>query len=270
MKFKSLLSLLIGITILTGSFILNDTKAIATINETPMFSYNTDSTDFNYNGWKFVNNDWYYYEDGVLTTKWLCVDGNLYFFDAYGTMLTGWINTSGIWYYLNDSGVMLSNTTVGIYVLDATGACINPNGENPNLKTNTNPNTIKTRSTSEIKSILKDDYGFVDYNDQVLLNTDGEVRSEEGNYVNNQILFGSGGYNAQQLLIAKRDSETMNAVKDVLKIVFNDNQDKANEAYSLIADYLKSGEYEKIYDFYGKTIKFYESSGHENLLMNIS
>lgn len=53
------------------------------------------------NGWKKIDNQWFYYIDSVAQTGWI-KDNNLwYFMDESGVMQKGWIKDNGMWYYLN-------------------------------------------------------------------------------------------------------------------------------------------------------------------------
>lgn len=57
------------------------------------------------NGWKKVDNHWYYFKEG--------------------TKITGWFNDAGTWYYFNTDGSMASNTTIDKYYLNYNGAWVN-------------------------------------------------------------------------------------------------------------------------------------------------
>lgn len=259
MKFKRILSLsvvvtiLVGVTALAGISMADITKAVAT---TQVIS---TTNNINYNGWQLINDNWYYYTNGVLKTGWIQDNGAWYYLNSEGIMLKGWVNTNGTWYYLNDSGAMLSNTTMGVYVLNESGACLNPNGTsvsedstNSVAETEAQTVTIETPSTNKIKSILKDEYGFINYNDGVLLNPDGEKRDKNNKgYLDDQIIFREVA-GEQNITIMKHDSETINSIKDVLNVIFSD---KADEAYSLLTAFNQSGQKEATYKFYGKSIE---------------
>ena len=97
-------------------------------------------------GWQKVNGTWYYMDSkGVMQTGWLELNGkkyyltssgamaigwlhlnnNWYFLDASGAMLTGWQKIGGTWYYLESpSGIMASDTWIGSYYVDSSGAWI--------------------------------------------------------------------------------------------------------------------------------------------------
>jgi glucan-binding YG repeat protein len=56
-------------------------------------------------GWKKIENKWYYFNyDGSTVSGWL-YDNHWFYFDKYGVMQTGWIYDKG-WYYLNQNGQM--------------------------------------------------------------------------------------------------------------------------------------------------------------------
>lgn len=80
------------------------------------------------NGWKLVDNTWYYYDSNNKMVKgWLLtLDNKWYYMDKDGKMLTGWIKPQdGKWYFLQENGVMLTGwykTTDGKqYYLQANG-----------------------------------------------------------------------------------------------------------------------------------------------------
>jgi putative cell wall binding repeat-containing protein len=76
-------------------------------------------------GWVLSNGKWYYMNaNGSMATNWVNAGGKWYFLNSAGDMATGWVLTGGKWYYLDNDGHMLSNTTVGAYRLDASGAWI--------------------------------------------------------------------------------------------------------------------------------------------------
>lgn len=76
-------------------------------------------------GWVNTNGKWYYMNsNGSMATGWVNVSGKWYFLNSAGDMATGWVLSNGKWYYLDTDGHMLSNTTVGSYRLDASGAWV--------------------------------------------------------------------------------------------------------------------------------------------------
>lgn len=76
-------------------------------------------------GWVLSNGKWYYMNtNGSMATGWVNTNGKWYFLNGAGDMATGWVLSNGKWYYLDSDGHMLSNTTVGNYRLDASGAWI--------------------------------------------------------------------------------------------------------------------------------------------------
>ena len=69
----------------------------------------------------------YYYlgADGNMATGWIYISGQWYLLDGSGAMLTGWQYSNGKWYYLNPvSGAMVTNSYVGSYRVDSTGAMV--------------------------------------------------------------------------------------------------------------------------------------------------
>ncbi len=76
-------------------------------------------------GWLKDGNTWYYLKSsGAMQTGWL-KDGNVwYYLKASGAMATGWYWVGNTCYYFYDSGKMASNTTVGGYKVNASGAWV--------------------------------------------------------------------------------------------------------------------------------------------------
>lgn len=95
------------------------------------------------NAWKLINNHWYYFnKSGYMVTGWQYIGNKWYYFNGSGAMVTGWqkinnvwyyFNTSGAmqtnwqlinnkWYYFYSSGAMASNTWIGKYHLNTSGA----------------------------------------------------------------------------------------------------------------------------------------------------
>ena len=78
--------------------------------------------------WFLDNNSGKYYylgADGNMATGWIYISGKWYLLDNSGAMLTGWQYSGGKWYYLNpENGQMVTNSYVGSYKVDATGALV--------------------------------------------------------------------------------------------------------------------------------------------------
>ena len=76
-------------------------------------------------GWVNANGTWYFMNgSGIMQTGWVLSNGKWYYMNANGSMATGWVLSNGKWYYLDSDGHMLSNTTIGSYRLDASGAWV--------------------------------------------------------------------------------------------------------------------------------------------------
>ena len=62
---------------------------------------------------KWINSSgrwWYRHADGSYTkSNWETIGGQNYYFDKDGWMVTGWLKLDGIWYYFNTSGARISN-----------------------------------------------------------------------------------------------------------------------------------------------------------------
>ena len=58
-------------------------------------------------GWKQIDNKWYYYSNGGhLNNGWVQVNNHWYYTNGSGEMQTGWIYVNNHWYYTNGSGEM--------------------------------------------------------------------------------------------------------------------------------------------------------------------
>ena len=77
-------------------------------------------------GWNKNNTGWWWENaDGSYPANaWKQVGSTWYYFDGSGAMLTGWQQINGTWYYMYDSGAMASDTYIGSYYVDASGAWI--------------------------------------------------------------------------------------------------------------------------------------------------
>jgi len=85
-------------------------------------------------GWSKDGAAWHYLkEDGIMATGWQDFGSTWYYLNESGAMQTGWINDKGTWYYCNESGVMLTNTKVDGYVLGASGAWQNKDGNSSDV-----------------------------------------------------------------------------------------------------------------------------------------
>lgn len=106
------------------------------------------------NTWKKINGSWYYFNqtgsmlsntsvDGYLLTNsgamaekgWIKLDQNWYYVTPSSRISQDkWEKINGSWYYFDKNGVMLSQTTIGAYLLDSSGAM----AENSWVKINEN------------------------------------------------------------------------------------------------------------------------------------
>ena len=74
-------------------------------------------------GWLKLGNTWYYLKSsGAMVTGWLKLGNTWYYLESSGAMATGWIKLGNTWYYLKSSGAMASNTWVGKYYVNSSGA----------------------------------------------------------------------------------------------------------------------------------------------------
>ena len=77
------------------------------------------------NGWKKVDNQWFYYDGGYLANGWRVVNGAWYYFAKHGIMQTGWQVVDEKWYYLNMNGAMQTGWQYvdgKWYYMDSSGA----------------------------------------------------------------------------------------------------------------------------------------------------
>ena len=73
---------------------------------------------------QWINNGrwWYRYGDGSYPiSKFVNINDQTYYFDAYGYMATGWRVIKDQWYYFNDSGIMVRSQWIGNYYLQEDG-----------------------------------------------------------------------------------------------------------------------------------------------------
>ncbi len=85
-------------------------------------------------GWRFINDNWYYFnpnqgkEEGAMVTGWV-YDSDLcgwFYTNQIGIMVTGWHKIDGFWYYFNPKsngllGLMAINQFVDGSYVDANG-----------------------------------------------------------------------------------------------------------------------------------------------------
>jgi glucan-binding YG repeat protein len=74
-------------------------------------------------GWLKLGNTWYYLKSsGAMVTGWLKLGNTWYYLKGSGAMATGWCQVGKTWYYLRSSGAMASNTWIGNYYVNGSGA----------------------------------------------------------------------------------------------------------------------------------------------------
>ena len=74
-------------------------------------------------GWVWDGYNWYYMNSsGAMVTGWVWDGYHWYYMNSSGAMTTGWQKVNGTWYYMYDSGAMASNTWIGNYHVNASGA----------------------------------------------------------------------------------------------------------------------------------------------------
>ena len=86
------------------------TGTVTVEGEKCIFSYNgmliTKGAETVQKGWKLVNTDWLYYENGQRVTGWKTIGNKKYWFALDGIMQTGWRYLGKAWYYFGDNGMM--------------------------------------------------------------------------------------------------------------------------------------------------------------------
>ena len=86
---------------------------------------NTVTINVQKNGWRFKDNNWYYYNyNGEKVTGWKKVSNKWYYFDENSIMQSSkWIKTGTKWYYLDKKGVMQVNKWINNkYYVKSNGA----------------------------------------------------------------------------------------------------------------------------------------------------
>ncbi len=87
--------------------------------------YYFDSNGAMATGWRNLGGTWYYMNaGGDMAIGWIKYGDRWYYLSSSGAMLTGWRNLGGTWYYFNAGGDMASDTWIGIYYVDSSGAWV--------------------------------------------------------------------------------------------------------------------------------------------------
>ena len=76
------------------------------------------------NGWKWENGAWYFYENDVKRTGWICDDGVDYYLHEDGAAATGWTEINGKNRFFSETGAMRTGwlqTTDGLYYMLSNG-----------------------------------------------------------------------------------------------------------------------------------------------------
>lgn len=134
----------------TSSNINNGSSQYNPVTSSPVISTqpNYQPTNSKVNQWVTVNGKWQYFDslgkpvtskwfldsngkyyylgaDGNMAIGWIYLSGKWYLLDGSGAMLKGWQYSNGKWYYLNPAnGEMVTNSYVGSYKVDSTGALV--------------------------------------------------------------------------------------------------------------------------------------------------
>ena len=126
-------------TIISAGVVLSTIGTLAPLgvsaqskNQVCQWSQSPDKTWNYYNGnskvkgWKYISNNWYYFDNnGLMKTGWIKDNGSWYYLDNSGAMKTGWVRDNGKWYYLDNSGAMKTGwikDNEKWYYLDNSGA----------------------------------------------------------------------------------------------------------------------------------------------------
>ncbi len=87
--------------------------------------YFMDSSGAMLTGWQLINNKWYFMNSsGAMLTGWQFINNKWYYLNSSGAMLTGWQLINNKWYFMDSSGAMASDTMVGSYYVDKSGAWV--------------------------------------------------------------------------------------------------------------------------------------------------
>lgn len=84
-----------------------ENKAIKLNERTLKFIYSTFSA-VKEDGWKKIEDKWYYYVSGIYKTGWYQLNNNWYYFNSEGHLMTGWEKINNLWYYFDEIGEMLT------------------------------------------------------------------------------------------------------------------------------------------------------------------
>lgn len=76
-------------------------------------------------GWQSIDGVWYYFKSsGEMTTGWLKQNDTWYYLKPNGEMSKGWVDRNGTWYYFYSNGAMATDTWIGDYYVNPSGAWI--------------------------------------------------------------------------------------------------------------------------------------------------
>lgn len=94
-----------------------ENKAIKLNERTLKFIYSTFSA-VKEDGWKKIEDKWYYYVSGIYKTGWYQLNNNWYYFNSEGHLMTGWEKINNLWYYFDENGAMMNVEKTGMYYLE--------------------------------------------------------------------------------------------------------------------------------------------------------
>ena len=77
-----------------------------------------------YNKWVYIEEKWKYWLNTYeyLKNSWLFENNKWYYLDSDGSALVGWHLINNKWYYFYSNTVMASDTWIGNYYVDSSGA----------------------------------------------------------------------------------------------------------------------------------------------------
>ena len=87
--------------------------------------YYLDGTGKMTTGFITVKGATYYLNgSGQMVTGWLHLNNDWYYFAGSGAMTTGWLHLNNDWYYLDENGKMATNTWIGNWYVNGSGAWV--------------------------------------------------------------------------------------------------------------------------------------------------
>lgn len=95
-----------------GVVVAEDTKNLENmaikLNERNLKFIHATLSKVKLDGWKKIENNWYYYTNGEYKIGWYQLENEWYYFNNEGHLLTGWQKINNLWYYFDEIGEMVT------------------------------------------------------------------------------------------------------------------------------------------------------------------